>query len=53
MWINHDLSVTVFGEEQTQDFWRVIFETGKSPQGQSVMAHPVTIPEMNKDGAPS
>lgn len=53
MWINHDLSVTVFGGKQTQDFWRVIFETGKSPQGQLVMAHPVTIQDMIKDGTAS
>ena len=45
--------MTVFGGKQTQDFWRVIFETGKSPQGQLVMAHPVTIQDMIKDSTAS
>lgn len=51
VWVNHDLSATVFGGRQTSDFWRSIFETGKAPNGQQVLAKPINLMDMIKDGA--
>jgi hypothetical protein len=46
MWVNKELSITVFGGKQTYDFWHLIFETGKSPQGHQVLAAPINLMEM-------
>jgi hypothetical protein len=43
LWVNHSLSATVFGGKQTSDFWRTVWETGKSPQGTSVLAAPIDL----------
>lgn len=48
LWVNHSLSSTVFGGKQNYDFWKVIFETGKSPAGQPVLARPLNIDELIK-----
>lgn len=49
LWVNRDLSATVFGGKQTSEFWRTIFLEGKTPQGQQVLAAPLNIMEMIKD----
>lgn len=49
LWFNRDLSATVFGGKQTSDFWRTIFEDGKTPQGQQVLAAPINIIDMIKE----
>lgn len=49
VWINRDLSATVFGGKQTYDFWQTIFETGKTPGGQQVLVQPVNLMEMVKE----
>lgn len=49
LWVNRDLSVTVFGGKQNYQFWQTIFETGKSPQGQEILANPINLMEMIKD----
>jgi hypothetical protein len=49
LWINRDLSVTVFGGKQNYQFWQTIFETGKSPQGQEILAIPINLMEMIKE----
>ncbi len=46
IWVNKDLSTTVFGGKQNYDFWQKIFETGKSPQGQQVLPKPINLLEM-------
>jgi hypothetical protein len=38
LWVNHELSATVFGGKQNHEFWQTIFETGRTPQGQQVIA---------------
>jgi hypothetical protein len=46
LWSNHELSLTVFGGKQNYDFWATVFETGKSPQGISVLTeslNPLTM----------
>jgi hypothetical protein len=46
LWVNRNLSATVFGGRQTSEFWRTIFLDGKTPQGQQVLAAPLNIMEM-------
>lgn len=41
VWINKELASTVFGGKQNYNYWQMIFETGKSPQGMQVLAAPV------------
>jgi hypothetical protein len=43
LWVNHSLSATVFGGKQTGDFWRMVWESGKSPQGTTVLAAPIDL----------
>ena len=49
LWVNRNLSATVFGGKQNSDFWRTIFLDGKTPQGQQVLTAPLNIMEMIKD----
>lgn len=49
VWVNHELSLTVFGGKQGYEYWQTIFETGKSPQNQQVLATPLNLMEMIKD----
>jgi hypothetical protein len=46
VWINNELSKTVFGGKQDNNFWQIIFETGKSPQGLQVIAEPINLMKM-------
>lgn len=45
-WVDSGLSTTVFGAKQNRDFWRVTFETGKTPSGVRVLTKPLDINEM-------
>jgi hypothetical protein len=49
VWVNTELSTTVFGGKQNYDFWQKIFESGKSPQNQQVLAAPLNLMEMIKE----
>jgi len=53
VWINKDLSITVFGGKQVNDFWQTIFETGKSPQGIQVLVEPIDLMKMISDDIPN
>lgn len=46
VWVNHELSSTVFGGKQNYDYWQTIFETAKTPAGQQVLAAPLNLMEM-------
>lgn len=46
VWINTQLSLTVFGGKQNYEFWQRIFESGKTPQGTQVLAEPINLMEM-------
>jgi hypothetical protein len=48
VWANRDLSLSAFGGKQTYEYWQAIFETGRSPQGQQVLAGPIRLTEMIK-----
>lgn len=49
VWINKELSSTVFGGKQVNEYWQTIFETGKSTQGLQVLADPIDLMKMIKE----
>lgn len=49
LWVNKDLSETVFGGKQNNSFWETVFATGKSRQGVQVMSKGLNLVEMIKD----
>lgn len=49
VWVNHDLSASVFGGKQSTDFWKEIFQSGRAPTGQQVLAAPINLLEMIAD----
>ncbi|MCE7901816.1 MAG: HNH endonuclease [Gammaproteobacteria bacterium PRO9] len=48
LWVNKDLSETVFGGKQINSFWQTVFESGRSPQGVQVLIKPLNLVEMIK-----
>ena len=42
-WFDKELSTTVFGAKQNRDFWKHVFENGKTPGGVRVLAKPLDI----------
>ena len=46
LWVNSDLSTTVFGGKQNNNFWEAVFKTGKTPQGMQVLSKPLNLIEM-------
>jgi hypothetical protein len=46
VWVNHALSSTVFGGKQNYEFWKIIFETGKTQSGLQVLAKPLNLDEL-------
>lgn len=49
VWINKELSSTVFGGKQNYEFWQEIFEKGRTPQGLTVLAEPINLMKMVKE----
>lgn len=48
LWVNRELSSTVFGSKQNYKVWQSIFEDGRTPGGQKVMVNGLNIMEMIK-----
>ena len=48
LWVNIDMSETIFGGKQNNGFWKTVFETGRTPQGMEVLAKPINLIEMIK-----
>lgn len=46
LWVNRDLSLSVFGGRQNYEYWQTIFESGKTPQGQQVLASGINLMKM-------
>jgi hypothetical protein len=46
VWINKELSSTVFGGKQNYEYWQGIFEKGKTQQGLQVLAEPINLMRM-------
>lgn len=48
LWVNRDMSDTVFGGKQNNNFWKTVFETSRTPQGMQVLAQPLNLIDMIK-----
>jgi hypothetical protein len=46
LWIDKELSSTVFGGKQNYAYWQTIFESGKSPSNVRVLADPIDLMKM-------
>ena len=46
VWVNIELSDSVFGGKQNNSHWKAIFETGKTPQGMQILSQPINLIEM-------
>ncbi len=40
------MSATIFGEKNTYDYWKSIFQTGKTPEETAVLASPLNVSDM-------
>jgi hypothetical protein len=49
LWVNRELSQTIFGGKQNYEFWQTVFETGKTPQGFQVLTEPLDLMKMIKE----
>lgn len=48
LWVNNEISSTVFGGKQNYGYWHDIFTTGNSSQGVKVLMEPINLVEMIK-----
>lgn len=48
LWINKDLSLSVFGGKRNTDYWQRVFETGSGPDGVEVMSSGINYMDMIK-----
>ncbi len=46
LWTNNELSNTVFGGKQNNQFWQTIFSTGSTPQGYKVLVSPLNLNQL-------
>ncbi|MGA2608003.1 MAG: HNH endonuclease signature motif containing protein [Terriglobia bacterium] len=46
LWVNRDLSLSVFGGRQNYEYWQTIFESGKTPQNQQVLPAGINLMKM-------
>jgi hypothetical protein len=46
IWVNKELSSTVFGGKQNYEYWQSIFEKGKTKEGHIVLAEPINLMKM-------
>jgi hypothetical protein len=47
IWVNHhSISSSVFGGKQNYDYWKTIFDTGKTPSNQDVLAKPLNLDDL-------
>jgi len=46
VWVNKQLSGSVFGGKQDHDYWKIIFETGRDRSGQAVLAKPLNLKDL-------
>lgn len=48
LWKDKSMADTIFAGKNNYDYWKTIFETGKSPNGAQVLAKPLNFIEMIK-----
>ncbi len=46
LWVNRELSQTVFGGKQSPEYWQTIFESGRTPQNQQVLPSGINLMKM-------
>ena len=46
IWVNKQLAQSIFGGKQNAEYWRVILETGKTPDGTQVMVNGLNLNKM-------
>jgi hypothetical protein len=46
LWSNRELARSHFSGKKNADFWKCVFNTGKTPEGRSVLAKELKVPEM-------
>ncbi len=46
IWMNTEMSSTIFGGKQNYGFWQMIFESGKAPSNVQVLAQPIDLMKM-------
>jgi hypothetical protein len=49
IWKNRELAATAFGGKQNYDYWHMIFESGKSPQGFQVLPQGINLDDLLKE----
>ena len=49
-WTNMELSSSVFGPKQNQDYWESVLKTGKSPSGTVILPRGIELQEMIAQG---
>ncbi len=48
LWKDRSMAATIFAGKQNYDFWKTVFQTGKSPDGADVLAKSLNFIEMIK-----
>ncbi|MGE3062911.1 MAG: HNH endonuclease [bacterium] len=48
LWVNKEMSKTIFGGKPNNAYWQTIFETGKSPQNIKVLVEPINLMNLIK-----
>jgi HNH endonuclease len=51
LWVNHELGVSAFGAKQNYDYWWSVFTTGRTPEGQMILAQPINLMGMIQSSA--
>lgn len=51
LWVNREMAGVVFGGKQPTDYWKTVFQSGKTPDGRQVLAAPLDLMEMIKPPA--
>lgn len=46
VWKDRSMSATVFGGKNNYDYWKTVFETGKTPDGILVLSEPINVAKM-------
>ena len=46
IWVNKDLSNSIFGGKQNYEFWQSIFESGETPNGAEIMPTGINVMQM-------
>ncbi|MCM1285986.1 MAG: HNH endonuclease [Acetobacter sp.] len=48
LWKNRDMASTIFSGKNNKLYWKIVFETGKNPEGVQVLSAPLNFIEMIK-----